>query len=179
MRHVRAANEELGSRVAETLRRVVHGAVVLILAACATLDGARGEVSGVTWDVVDVRGSDGRESDETRWNYAIVLRNQRSAPVEVFHESVVLAYNRVFLSPEVMDERWRIAPGETVRLERQSSFRRSAFFGTSGSPPIGSRESAARAPHDGMWIYHQFLGRHDRGAILLNIDFVPERHPKR
>jgi hypothetical protein len=60
MRHVRAANEESGSRVAETLRPVVHAAVVLILAACATLDGARGEVSGVTWDVVDVRGSDGR-----------------------------------------------------------------------------------------------------------------------
>jgi hypothetical protein len=95
--------------------------------------------------------------------------------VEVIQEAVVLAHNRVFRSPEVVDKRWRMAPGETVRLERQASFRRAEFFGVSGPPPTGDRESTARAPADGMWIYHQFLGKHDRGVLLLNIDFVPER----
>jgi hypothetical protein len=65
----------------------------------------------MTWNVENVRRADGGDADETRWSYVIALRNRRSVPVEILQESVVLAYNRVYLSPAFTDERQPPAEG--------------------------------------------------------------------
>ena len=148
------------------------GFIVACLVGCAALTF---EQAPLRWKIEGLTREDLPSAGEVRWTYTLVIENPGRAPVTLIQQSVILAWDGVYLSPEVDQTRRPILAGSQYRLPVTSVFRRSDFSesrgGGAGRPP--------NAPQNvkGMWIDWQFLGRHEGGdAIILNIDFFPERH---
>ena len=98
--------------------------------------------------------------------------NRRSATL--IQEALALAWDGVHRTERAEPIRYEVPARGHLRLPRTSVFRRSEFEASTAGAP--GRPANARAGGKGMWIYWQFLGRHEGGgAIILNLDFFPER----
>ena len=142
-------------------------AAVLIetmLVGCASLVPER---TPLTWSLADVAFSNDPTTGDIRWTYTLIIENPGRLPAKLIQAAVTLGWDGVYLSPEI-EQTNHVIPGRgLVRLPISSVFRRGDFeAGSRGSPgrPPNAPQSAK-----GMWVYWQFLGRHEGGgAIILN-----------
>jgi hypothetical protein len=142
--------------------------VVTTLVGCASLVPERAPLK---WSVEGVSRSKEPTAGEVRWNYTLVIENPGLVPATLLQEAVTLAWDGVYLSPQI-DQTKRVIPARTqVRLPSSSIFRVDDFEVRRGSP---GRPVNAPQQTKGMWVYWQFWGRYEGGgAIILNRDFFP------
>jgi hypothetical protein len=145
--------------------------VTLLLGGCASLTP---EGTPLSLAVEDLRRTELPPSEGTQWDYTLVVQNPNRRSATLIQEALTLAWDGVYRTERAEPTRQEVPARGHLRLPRTSVFRRSEFEASSAGAP--GRPANARAGGKGMWIYWQFLGRHEGGgAIILNLDFFAER----
>lgn len=143
----------------------------LLLGGCASLTPEGGPLS---LNVEGLRRTELPASEGTQWDYTLVIHNPNRRSATLIQEALTLAWDGVYRTEGIEGSRQEVPARGHLRLRRTSVFRRSEFEASSAGAP--GRPANARAGSKGMWIYWQFLGRHEGGGgLILNFDFFPER----
>jgi hypothetical protein len=154
-------------------RVVLMSALALIqvsVIGCAALIPER---APLTWKLEGLTRENEPTIGQTRWLYTLVIENPGRLPATLIQEAVTLGWDGVYRS-EIERTPRQIMGRSAVRLPFSSVFRRSDFEADSHSSPGRSPNAPQRT--EGMRISWQFLGRYEGGgAIILNVDFFPER----
>ena len=106
-------------------------------------------------------------------DYILVIKNPNRRPATLIQEALTLGWDGVYRTEPVDQARCEVPARGRLDLPKSTVFRRSEFEALSPSAPGRPPNAPARAK--GMWIFRQFLGRHDgSGGILWPWTF-PDR----
>jgi hypothetical protein len=144
---------------------------LLLLAACASL-GPEG--AALSLSAAGLRRTDLPAGEGVQWDYVLIIENPNRRGATLTQQALTLAWDSVYLAPQIDQTRREIPAHGSVRLPKSTVFRRSDFQASSPGAPGRPPNAPLRA--DGMWIYWQLLGQHDTGgSFLMNLDFFPDR----